>query len=65
MKTLSRLACIALAVSSAFAAETQFQPRAKGAAAPPLRVPDGVQAHRDLAYVANGHARQKLDLYVP
>jgi acetyl esterase/lipase len=24
-----------------------------------------VKAHRDLAYVENGHARQKLDLYVP
>lgn len=27
--------------------------------------PDGVKALRDLAYVENGHARQKLDLYVP
>ncbi len=25
----------------------------------------GVTAYRDLAYVTNGHARQKLDLYVP
>ena len=25
----------------------------------------GVTMHRDLAYVENGHARQKLDLYVP
>jgi len=65
MKTFSRFVCIALAVSAAFAAETQFQPGAKRGAAPSLRVPDGVQAHRDLAYVANGHARQKLDLYIP
>ncbi len=28
-------------------------------------VPDGVKAHRDLAYVAGGHERQKLDLFVP
>lgn len=28
-------------------------------------VPAGVVAHRDLAYVENGHARQKLDLYLP
>ncbi len=33
-----------------------------GGAAP---VPAGVVAHRDLAYVENGHARQKLDLYLP
>ncbi|MCX7825807.1 MAG: alpha/beta hydrolase, partial [Verrucomicrobiae bacterium] len=36
-----------------------------GHPAPPARVPDGVRAHRDLAYVENGHARQKLDLYLP
>lgn len=29
------------------------------------RLPEGVKAHRDLAYVANGHERQKLDLYLP
>jgi len=28
-------------------------------------VPAGVRAHRDLAYVVNGHERQKLDLFVP
>ena len=27
--------------------------------------PAGVIAHRDLAYVVNGHERQKLDLYLP
>lgn len=31
----------------------------------PPRVPPGVKAHRDLAYVAGGHERQKLDLYLP
>jgi len=29
------------------------------------RLPEGVKALRDLAYVSNGHQRQKLDLYVP
>ncbi|MEQ1862528.1 MAG: alpha/beta hydrolase fold domain-containing protein [Chthoniobacteraceae bacterium] len=29
------------------------------------RLPDGVKAHRDLAYVEGAHKRQKLDLYVP
>ena len=28
-------------------------------------LPEGVITHRDLAYVANGHERQKLDLYLP
>ncbi len=32
---------------------------------PPLRVPDGIETYRDLAYVTNGHRNQKLDLYVP
>jgi acetyl esterase/lipase len=30
-----------------------------------VRLPPGAKAHRDLAYVTNGHERQKLDLYVP
>lgn len=34
-------------------------------APPVLPVPAGVKAHRDLAYVAGGHERQKLDLFVP
>ncbi len=28
-------------------------------------VPRGTTVHRDLAYVTNGHARQKLDIYLP
>ena len=28
-------------------------------------LPEGTKAHTDLAYVADGHAQQKLDLYVP
>ena len=28
-------------------------------------LPDGTVAHRDLAYVSNGHTLQKLDLYLP
>jgi len=31
----------------------------------PPQPPAGVVAHRDLAYVTNGHERQKLDLYLP
>ncbi len=31
----------------------------------PPRLPEGAAVHRDLAYVSNGHARQKLDLYLP
>lgn len=32
---------------------------------PAATLPAGVTAHRDLAYVAGGHERQKLDLFVP
>ncbi len=35
------------------------------AQAPQPRLPDGVKAHRDLAYVDGGHERQRLDLYLP
>ena len=31
----------------------------------PPQTPDGATVHRDLAYVPNGHERQKLDLYLP
>ena len=34
-------------------------------AAKPLKVPEGITAHRNIAYVTDGHERQKLDLYVP
>lgn len=30
-----------------------------------MKVPEGITAHRDIAYVTDGHERQKLDLYVP
>ena len=42
-----------------------FAMRVTANAQPQQRLPDGVQAHRDIAYVENGHERQKLDLYVP
>ncbi len=29
------------------------------------KVPEGVTVHRDIAYVTDGHERQKLDLYIP
>jgi len=32
---------------------------------PAPRVPEGVKAYKDLEYVASGHERHKLDLYVP
>ena len=35
------------------------------AQSPARRVPEGMVIHRDLAYVAAGHERQKLDLYLP
>ena len=42
------------------------QPNAiQGATPKPPPPPPGVTAHRDLPYVATGHARQKLDLYLP
>ncbi len=32
---------------------------------PGRRLPPGVTVERDLAYVKDGHERQKLDLYLP
>ncbi|MEM6784868.1 MAG: alpha/beta hydrolase [Bacteroidota bacterium] len=36
-----------------------------GSACGPPSAPEGTTAHRDLAYVTDGHERQTLDLYVP
>jgi acetyl esterase/lipase len=49
------LSLLAIALTLSIAAQQQQQPR----------VPGGVKAHRDLAYVENGHERQKLDLFLP
>jgi acetyl esterase/lipase len=43
-----------------FGAVAQFVGQSRQA-----RLPEGVIAHRDLACLANGHERQKLDLYLP
>lgn len=51
-----RLACLSALVAAAWA-----QPSGAGRA----RLPEDAILHRDLAYVPNGHARQKLDLYLP
>ena len=42
----------------------ESQPKIEQRPTPP-QPPKGVIAHRDLAYVENGHHRQKLDLYLP
>ena len=57
---LSSVLAFAMFVVPAFA-----QPATTQRQMPFGRVPEGVQAHRDLAYVADGHERHKLDLFVP
>ena len=51
------LACAGCALAQA--------PTGSGRMPPPPAVPQGVKAYRDLAYVENGHERQRLDLFVP
>ncbi|WP_206293777.1 alpha/beta hydrolase [Humisphaera borealis] len=56
---------LALTIVVATSASAQ-QPNTQ--ARPPVpapRVPEGVKVSRDLPYVTDGHARQKLDLYIP
>lgn len=55
---------LALTATFVFHQPAAAQPR-RGGGPPVARVPQGVQAHRDLAYVVDGHERQKLDLFVP
>ncbi len=56
---------LALAVTTPTHSHAQAQNRQSGDSPGGPRVPDGVTAHRNLAYVENGHDRQKLDLYLP
>ena len=62
MRRIASLLAIGVTVISTSPAAAQPRPRGGGPAA---RVPPGVTAHRDLAYVVDGHERQKLDLFVP
>lgn len=52
---------LTLACLPAFIAFALAQPSATRES----RLPAGTIAHRDVAYVANGHERQKLDLFLP
>ncbi len=58
---------LALGCALPLQAQAPRERPAAGRSAPdtPPPVPAGVTAHRDLSYVTDGHARQKLDLYVP
>ena len=40
-------------------------PVCRGPAGPEVPLPEGTKVLKDLAYVAGGHERQKLDLYLP
>ncbi len=52
---------LAVAIGAGFAQAE----KKRGGTPPAPRVPEGVRAYRDLAYVEKGHARQVLDLFVP
>jgi acetyl esterase/lipase len=62
LRTLGPVLALLLPV---FVADAQPAEKKTPGAIPQPRVPAGVVAHRDLAYVAGGHERQKLDLYLP
>jgi acetyl esterase/lipase len=64
MKTKTISALIALAAALAFAEQPPQRPAHFEARRAPA-LPAGTQALRDIAYVPNGHERQKLDLFVP
>ncbi len=65
MKTLPSFMLMLTVVGLAFIAlPASSQPRPGGVPPSPI-VPPGVKAHRDLIYVANGHERHTLDLFVP
>ena len=54
---------VALALILCFLAVPSVLAQQRGRAEP--KVPEDVTVHRDIAYVTDGHERQKLDLYIP
>jgi acetyl esterase/lipase len=66
-----RILALCGALLTAHAAVVLAQPpalkKAKAKAAQPLAValPEGTRVEKDVPYIANGHERQKLDLYLP
>lgn len=65
MKTKIISLLLAFAAALAFAQQTPQRPAGLAAARRAPALPVGTQALRDIAYVADGHERQKLDLFVP
>ena len=55
---------VSLTSALCFLLITPMSAQRQGAPEPP-KIPEGITVHRDLAYVTDGHERQKLDLYVP
>ena len=62
LNRLHLLRCALGLLAATFVLRAQPAPRPEP---PPVRVPAGTTAHRDLAYVRDGHDRQKLDLFLP
>jgi acetyl esterase/lipase len=62
MKPIFWIPVAAILLVIALSAQAQLPPAPPST---PPRVPTGVRAVRDIAYVSNGHERQKLDLYLP
>jgi len=61
---LITLAVLCLGALTAFSGPAPLQrPPAKPGGT--VALPEGVRVERDIAYVTGGHARQKLDLYLP
>ena len=63
--TLCPLALSLVLAMTGHAQQPQARSRGARGGGQPATLPAGVTAHRDLAYITNGHARQKLDLYLP
>ncbi len=62
---LRATAALALALASAAALPGQSRGTGNRGSHPPVELPSGVVAHRDLAYAAVGDRELHLDLYVP
>ena len=68
IKTLSAVGLLLVLVITGWASQPQGRrggARGAGQRGSQPTLPKGTQIHRDLSYATNGHAQQKLDLYIP
>jgi len=62
---LLRTTFMLVLLAAPLAAQEQPVPKVRAANVLAVAIPEGTRTEKDLAYIPNGHERQKLDIYIP